>query len=225
MSARRMQHTAHKKEWPYNQHPKPHQGCRASYPSHNTGTVCLCKRHYNAAVSEVRFAEKQAAEVAEATVTPAIAAATASAGHCICGIGDRRPGPAATGAFSACTAAPLPSCDPAAACAQPPREAAVSAACAQRHLGEAVRPHRAAPELVRMLQEKAAELKALQRSNQDLHAAMVRRRTKQRIQQRAQRGLILQQQQQQQQLQHTHVLDRETSSLGLGCMPIANSIG
>ena len=73
-----------------------------------------------------------------------------------------------------------------------------------------------------MLQEKAAELKALQRSNQDLHAAMVRRRTKQRIQQRAQRGLILQQQQQQQQLQHTHVLDRETSSLGLGCMPIAN---
>ena len=51
-----------------------------------------------------------------------------------------------------------------------------------------------------MLQEKAAELKALQRSNQDLHAAMVRRRTKQRIQQRAQRGLILQQQQQQQQL-------------------------
>ena len=51
--------------------------------------------------------------------------------------------------------------------------------------------HMRAPELVRMLQEKAAELKALQRSNQDLHAAMVRRRTKQRIQQRAQRGLIL----------------------------------
>ena len=167
----------------------------AGLASHNTGTVCLCKMHYNVAASEVRFAEKQAAEVPEATETPVIEAATAAAALETDAPGQQRqqqqqqqqqqqppPPPPSRPATR-----PRPAPNPPVKLQSVPR--AASATSGKRY--DRMLRHMRAPELVRMLQEKAVELKALQRSKQDLHAAMVRRRTKQRIQQRAQRGLIL----------------------------------